>query len=77
MAFKFKLPEFKQPEKCNVGKKDRIIRLAVAVLLLIGFYRGGFHNWVIALIALVLLATAYFGFCPAYLVTKTNTNQKD
>ena len=46
---------------------------AIAVLLLTGFYNGGFHNWVFALIAVVLLATAYFGFCPAYVLIDKNT----
>ncbi|WP_295386488.1 DUF2892 domain-containing protein [uncultured Thiodictyon sp.] len=78
MAFKFKLPELKQPDNANVGKKDRIIRVVVAALLLLGAFRGGIiDHWYIALIALVLLASAYFAFCPAYVPIGKNTAQDE
>lgn len=69
-----KFPKFKFDFKTpNVGKQDRIIRVAVAVLLLLGFWNGGFHNWVIALIAVGLLASAWFRVCPAYTLIGKST----
>lgn len=62
--------DFKTP---NVGKKDRIIRAVVAALLLVGFWRGGFHNWFIALIAVGLIVSAWFRVCPAYSLVGKNT----
>ena len=57
----------------NVGKKDAIIRVVVAVFLLIGVWRGGFDNWVIALIALGLVASAWTRVGPAYSLIGKNT----
>ena len=49
--------------KCNVGKTDRILRAAVGLAALAaGIY---FKSWWGA-VGLVPLATAIFGFCPAY-----------
>ncbi len=61
--------------KVNISQKDRVIRVIVAIFLLIGFYNGDFHNWILALIALALLATAWFRFCPAYLVANFDSNK--
>jgi len=47
----------------------------VAIFLLIGFYNSGFQSWISALIALALLATAWFRFCPAYLVVNFDSNK--
>lgn len=60
--------------KNNIGSTDRMIRAGVAVLLIIGAVRGG--SWVAAIIAAVLLATAYFRFCPAYGVFDFSTNKE-
>lgn len=50
--------------KCNVGKTDRMLRIAAGIALIgAGFY---FHNWLGA-IGLVPLLTGVFRFCPAYL----------
>ena len=49
--------------KCNVGKTDRILRTVVGLAALAaGIY---FKSWWGA-VGLVLLATAVFRFCPAY-----------
>lgn len=61
--------------KINVGQKDRVIRVIVAIFLLIGFYNSGFQSWISALIALALLATAWFRFCPVYLLGDINTSK--
>jgi hypothetical protein len=50
--------------KHNVGNIDRLIRAAVGVVLIAGVFLG--VHWVAGLIGAVLLATAWFRFCPAY-----------
>ena len=53
----------------NVGSIDRVARIIVGILLLafaipLGFPQTGW-NWV-GWIGIVPIATAVFGFCPAY-----------
>lgn len=67
--------DFNKIKKINIGKQDRMIRLVVGALLLLGVVNGG--HWIVGLIALVLIATAYFRFCPAYLVAGIDTTTKD
>lgn len=59
----------------NVGSTDRNIRFgAGAVLLVWGLvFKGGFLP---TLIGIVLLATAYLNFCPAYKLIGMNTDKK-
>ena len=55
----------------NVGTKDKNYRLgAGAVLLLLSFFM---KSWLLALIGIILLATALMGFCPAYKIFKIDT----
>ena len=49
--------------KMNVGLADRLIRAVVGLGLIFWAYNG--HPW--AWLGLVPLATAFVGFCPAYL----------
>src|SRR6266545_3747314 len=53
----------------NVGMIDRIVRIAVGVLLIAFALRLGFPetgwNW-IGWIGIVPIVTAIFGYCPAY-----------
>jgi hypothetical protein len=50
----------------NVGLLDRILRLVVGVALLALFFLGeGSARW-LGLIGLIPIATAVFGWCPAY-----------
>lgn len=63
--------DIKKIMKVNVGQKDRAIRAIIAVFLLWGVYNGG--SWIVGLIALALLASAYFRFCPVYLLGDINT----
>lgn len=60
--------------KNNIGTTDRMIRIGIAALLLIGAVRGG--SWAAAVIAAVLLGTAYFRFCPAYAAFDFSTDKK-
>lgn len=57
--------------KCNVGKSDRLLRIAAGLLVLgAGLY---FQNWA-GLLGLIPLATGVFRFCPAYIPFKIDTN---
>ncbi len=50
--------------KPNIGNIDRLIRAIVGVLLIVAVFRGS--SWVGGILGAVLLATAYFRFCPVY-----------
>jgi hypothetical protein len=50
--------------KPNVGDIDRLIRAIVGILLIIAVFRGS--SWFGGILGAVLLATAYFRFCPTY-----------
>ena len=60
--------------KCNVGSTDRIIRLVAGLGIAIA---GVIFESYWGLIGVVLLATAIFRFCPAYLPFGITTNKKD
>jgi hypothetical protein len=59
----------------NMGEKDRNIRLGAAtVLIILSFIVGGAGlKMLLSLIALVLIATSWFRFCPAYVPFKIDT----
>ncbi|KFL34266.1 MULTISPECIES: DUF2892 domain-containing protein [unclassified Sulfurospirillum] len=60
--------------KCNVGKTDRMLRAIVGVaVIILGVI---FNSW-FGLIGIVLLATALFRFCPAYLPFSLDTSKND
>ncbi|NEX19941.1 DUF2892 domain-containing protein [Thiorhodococcus mannitoliphagus] len=55
----------------NVGKQDRNIRFAAGgAAILLGIVTG---LWWLDIIGLILLATAYFGTCLAYIPLGINT----
>ncbi|NEV63970.1 YgaP family membrane protein [Thiorhodococcus minor] len=55
----------------NVGKQDRNIRfVAGGVAILFGIITG---LWWLDIVGLILLATAYFGTCLAYIPLGVNT----
>jgi len=62
---------------CNTGALDRVIRGVVGVLLL-GLY-GAVDPPLkyITLLGLVLVATAFSGFCPLYQVLGVSTRRPD
>ena len=56
----------------NMGRFDRIVRMIAGLVLLFGVFALGWGGagawfWVLALVGVVLVATAAIGFCPAYL----------
>lgn len=64
--------EFKM--KCNVGKTDKSLRaIAGIAIIIVGVI---FNSW-FGLIGIVLLATALFRFCPAYLPFSIDTSKND
>jgi hypothetical protein len=59
----------------NVGQTDRNIRYAAAgVLVLFAIITG---SWWPALLGLILLGTAYFGTCAAYMPLGIDTTKSD
>lgn len=59
----------------NVGKTDRNIRYAAAgVLVLIGVVSG---SWLLSVLGLIVLATAYLGTCGAYIPLGIDTTKND
>lgn len=56
--------------KHNMGTVDRIIRLAVVVIIAVLYYLGyltGTLAIVLGIVALAFLVTSIIGWCPAYL----------
>jgi hypothetical protein len=52
--------------KSNIGSVDRVLRIVLGVILLaLIFVLEGGTRW-IGLLGLVLIGTAFMGFCPAY-----------
>ena len=60
--------------KTNIGTKERIIRFVVAVVLIAVGYFVLSSGWATAayLLGAVLVLTAAFGFCPAYMACPTS-----
>ncbi len=55
--------------KTNVGKTDKLIRLAVAVVLGVLYFTGtvtGVFAYVALAIGVIMLLTAVLGTCPLY-----------
>lgn len=60
----------------NVGGMDRNIRMGAGAVLLVLALVGIIHpRWLFMLVGIVLLATGYLNFCPAYKLIGMNTNK--
>jgi hypothetical protein len=60
----------------NVGQTDKIIRIVLAIILAALDYFEvvtGAYSWVLSVIAIVLLVTAFINFCPLYTLLGKNT----
>lgn len=57
--------------QANIGKTDRIIRIVAGLLLLSLVFVGPQTLW--GLVGLILLATAFINFCPAYKLIGVDT----
>ena len=65
--------------KANIGSSDKLLRLAVAIVLILLFYKEILSDmWgLIALfVALLLTITSLINFCPLYALFKINTAKK-
>ena len=62
--------------EANVGSADRNVRVIAGVLLLV--LAVVFHGWwsLLGLVGLVLLFTAFTGFCLLYVPFRINTAEK-
>ena len=58
----------------NEGNIDRIIRVVVGALLLIGYFMNGdaTYGW-LYLLGIIPLVTGLVGFCPLYMVLGIST----
>lgn len=66
--------------KCNVGKKDRAIRLVVAVLFAVLVIAGvvtGTGAVVLGVLAVVLAVTGVTRSCPLYIPLNIDTSEKE
>ena len=62
--------------KANMGMADKAIRLMIAIVLIILFYKGilpGIIGIIGLILALLLTVTSLIGFCPIYALFKFNT----
>lgn len=57
---------------CNVGLVDRIFRGVLGFALIVSALYGFEWGW----LGLIPLATAFMGFCPAYMLVGMNTGCK-
>lgn len=63
----------------NLGKEDRIIRVAIAAIITLLYLTGiitGTLGIILLLVAIVLLATSLVSTCPLYMILKLNTIRK-
>jgi hypothetical protein len=64
--------------KANLGTIDRVLRVLVAIVLGVLYVTGvvsGTLGIVLSVVAVVLLATSVFGFCPLYVALKLSTKK--
>jgi hypothetical protein len=64
--------------KKNIGQIDRIIRVALAVLVGILYFTGvisGTWAIILGILAVVLLVTGLVGTCPLYMLLGTSTKK--
>lgn len=60
----------------NIGQTDKIIRIVLALVLAsLDFFEvvTGPFSWVLSVVAIVLLVTAFLNFCPLYTLLGKNT----
>ena len=65
--------------KKNVGLVDRVLRVLLAVIVLALYLAGkltGTSAVILGVVAVILLLTSLFSFCPIYWVSKLSTHKK-
>ncbi|HOO90826.1 MAG TPA: DUF2892 domain-containing protein [Syntrophales bacterium] len=66
--------------KQNMGRMDRLIRTMLALVIIILYFTNnltGLAAIILGIIALVLLLTSTFGYCPMYTVLGIRTNKNE
>jgi hypothetical protein len=63
----------------NVGLLDRLVRVILSEILFIlaFFWLGGYWQILFYFLALAILFTVHFGFCPLYWLLKIDTTKND
>ncbi len=62
--------------KKNMGAADRLIRVLIAAVIGVLFYRGvitGVLGMILGIFAIVFVATSIVGWCPLYIPFKFST----
>ena len=65
--------------KNNVGSVDKVIRILLAVIFAILIFTGevsGALAIILGIVAVALVVTSIFSFCPLYAVLKLSTSKK-
>lgn len=65
--------------KTNIGSADKLIRLAIALILILLFYLEiitGTLGLIALILAFVLAITSLINFCPIYALFRINTCKK-
>lgn len=66
--------------KKNMGSSDKLIRLAVAIVLIVLYYTGilsGTIGIIVLVLALVFTITSLISFCPLYTLFGISTCKKE
>ncbi|MEI8087813.1 MAG: DUF2892 domain-containing protein [Paludibacter sp.] len=66
--------------KKNMGSYDKLVRLSVAIVLIILYYKGvlmGTLGIIALVVALIFTVTSLIGFCPLYAVFGIKTCKKE
>jgi len=65
--------------KKNMGTADRIIRISVAVIIAILYFKGlisGTTALILGVVAAIFLLTSFISFCPLYTIFGLSTRKK-
>jgi hypothetical protein len=60
----------------NVGQTDKIIRIVLGIVLIaLDFFEvvQGMLSWVLGIVGIVLIITAFLNFCPLYKIIGQST----
>ena len=66
--------------KKNMGLTDRIIRIAVAILVLVLYFMeviNGTLALILGAFAFIMVGTSFVSFCPLYMPFGINTTKKE
>ena len=64
----------------NLGTVDRVVRIALAVVVAILYFAGAISGTVaviLGIFALIFVVTSFVGFCPLYVPFKFSTRKKE